>query len=44
MKYNFDEIVARRGTNCVKWDEADRDDIIVLGQLPLFNSDGTVKE
>lgn len=22
MKYDFDEIVERRGTNCVKWDEA----------------------
>ena len=21
MKYNFDEIIARRGTHCVKWDE-----------------------
>ena len=21
MKYNFDELVERRGTNCVKWDE-----------------------
>lgn len=30
MKYNFDEIVNRRGTNCVKWDEADRNDVIPL--------------
>ena len=21
MKYDFDELVERRGTNCVKWDE-----------------------
>ena len=25
MKYNFDEIVVRRGTNCVKWDERHTD-------------------
>ena len=24
MKYNFDELVERRGTNCVKWDERPR--------------------
>jgi len=29
-KYNFDEIVARRGTNCVKWDETDIPDVIPL--------------
>ena len=22
MKYNFDEIIERRGTHCVKWDES----------------------
>lgn len=30
MKYNFDEIVTRRGTGCVKWDEMPSDDIIPL--------------
>ncbi|MBO4786259.1 MAG: aminotransferase class I/II-fold pyridoxal phosphate-dependent enzyme, partial [Prevotella sp.] len=34
MKYNFDEIVTRRGSNCVKWDEADDPDI-----LPLWVAD-----
>ncbi|SEM84052.1 cystathione beta-lyase [Prevotella sp. ne3005] len=24
MKYNFDELIERRGTNCVKWDERPR--------------------
>ena len=30
MKYNFDEIVERRGTGCVKWDESPSDDVIPL--------------
>ena len=30
MKYNFDEIITRRNTNSVKWDEAAQDDIIPL--------------
>ena len=30
MTYNFDEIVSRRGTNCVKWDETNDSDIIPL--------------
>ena len=30
MKYNFDEIVTRRGTGCVKWDEMPSDDVIPL--------------
>ena len=30
MKYNFDEIVERRGTHCVKWDESPSDDVIPL--------------
>ena len=30
MKYDFDEIVDRRGTNCVKWDEAPLADVIPL--------------
>ena len=30
MKYNFDELVERRGTGCVKWDETDSDEIIPL--------------
>ena len=29
-KYNFDEIVVRRGTNCVKWDESDDPDMIPM--------------
>ena len=30
MIYNFDEIVPRRGTNSVKWDEAKEENIIPL--------------
>ena len=30
MKYDFDEFVERRGTNCVKWDESPSDDVIPL--------------
>ena len=30
MKYDFDELVERRGTNCVKWDESPSDEIIPL--------------
>ena len=30
MKYNFDEIVERRGTGCVKWDESPSDEVIPL--------------
>ena len=30
MKYNFDEIITRRGSNCIKWDEAEDPDIIPL--------------
>ena len=30
MKYNFDELIERRGTGCVKWDESHADDIIPL--------------
>ena len=30
MKYNFDELVDRRGTGCVKWDESPNPDIIPL--------------
>ena len=30
MKYDFDEVVERRGTNCVKWDESPSDDVIPL--------------
>jgi cystathionine beta-lyase len=29
-KYNFDERIVRRGTNCVKWDEKPEEDIIPL--------------
>ena len=28
--YNFDEVVERRGTGCVKWDESPNDDVIPL--------------
>ena len=28
--YNFDEVVERRGTNCVKWDESPNDKVIPL--------------
>lgn len=30
MKYDFDEIVNRRGTNSVKWDEAKEEDVIPM--------------
>lgn len=30
MNYNFDEIITRRGSNCIKWDEAEAPDIIPL--------------
>ena len=30
MKYDFDELVERRNTGCVKWDEAENSDIIPL--------------
>lgn len=30
MKYNFDELVERRGTNCVKWDESPSPNVIPL--------------
>ena len=30
MKYDFDELVERRGTNCVKWEESPSDDVIPL--------------
>lgn len=29
-KYNFDETIVRRGTNCVKWDEAEQPDVIPM--------------
>jgi len=34
MKYNFDEIVPRRGTNSVKWDTAESNDV-----LPMWVAD-----
>lgn len=34
MKYDFDEIIDRRGTNCVKWDGADNQDV-----LPMWVAD-----
>ena len=30
MKYDFDELVERRGTNCVKWDESPDDEVSPL--------------
>ena len=30
MKYNFDEIIDRRNTGCVKWDESPSPDVIPL--------------
>ena len=36
-------IVAGRMAVLAEGDAIERDDIIVLGQLPLFNPDGTVK-
>ena len=30
MKYDFDELVERRGTGCVKWDECPNDEVIPL--------------
>jgi cystathionine beta-lyase len=30
MKYNFDETVVRRGTNCVKWDESPNEDVVPM--------------
>lgn len=30
MKYDFDELVERRGTNCVKWDESPSEEVIPL--------------
>ncbi len=30
MNYNFDEIVTRRGSNCIKWDEAEDPSIIPM--------------
>ena len=30
MKYDFDELVERRGTGCVKWDECPSEDVIPL--------------
>ena len=30
MKYNFDELIERRGTGCVKWDESPAADVIPL--------------
>ena len=34
MKYDFDEIIDRRGTNCVKWDSADNPAV-----LPMWVAD-----
>ncbi len=33
MKYNFDTVIQRRGTDCVKWDEA------AGGELPMWVAD-----
>lgn len=41
MKYNFDEIIERRGTNSVKWDGVKniwgRDDLLLCG-WPIWTS------
>ena len=34
MRYNFDEMIPRRGTNCEKWDGTDME-----GVLPLWVAD-----
>ena len=34
MKYDFDEIIDRRGTNCVKWDSAENPAV-----LPMWVAD-----
>lgn len=34
MRYNFDEIIPRRGTNCVKWDSMESSDV-----LPMWVAD-----
>lgn len=34
MRYNFDEIIPRRGTNCVKWDSMESGDV-----LPMWVAD-----
>ena len=34
MKYNFDEIIPRRGTNSYKWDSAEDADV-----LPMWVAD-----
>ena len=31
MKYNFDEIIPRRGTNSYKWDSAEDADVLPCG-------------
>ena len=35
MKYDFDELVERRGTNCVKWDESPSEDVIPLWEADM---------
>lgn len=30
MKYNFDEIIPRRGTNSYKWDSAEDADVLPM--------------
>ena len=30
MKYDFDQVITRRGTGCVKWDESGQEDVIPL--------------
>ena len=37
MKYNFDEIIPRRGTNSYKWDSAEDADV-----LPMWVADMAV--
>ena len=39
MNYNFDEIITRRGSNCIKWDEAEDPDIIPLWVADMVGHD-----
>ena len=41
MKYNFDELIERRGTNCVKWDEEMPISLDGMGEamIPLWVAD-----
>ena len=36
MKYNFDEIIPRRGTNSYKWDSAEDADVLPIHLYSIF--------